>query len=102
MIFDGDNELDFYNKAERKARKAYELYENGKMKQALAALDGAIEINPSSSSLHFNKALTLDGIERFEEAIAEYETALQYNPCDLDILNSTVGVQRSAPVIRQD
>ena len=87
MIFD-DMEFGSYDKAERKAYKAFELYEDGKLAQALNALDMAIEINPSNSSLHFNKALTLDSISRFDDAISAYETALQLSPDDLEILNS--------------
>ncbi|MEK7992221.1 MAG: tetratricopeptide repeat protein [Planctomycetota bacterium] len=87
MIFD---EMEFgpYDKAEQKARRAFELYEDGNMSQALDELETALEINPACSSLHFNKALTLDAISRFEDAITEYETALQLDPDDLEILNS--------------
>ena len=77
-----------YGKAEHKARKAFELYENGKISQALSELETALEINPSNGSWHFNKALTLDTINRFDDAISEYEIALQLNPDDLEILNS--------------
>lgn len=87
MLFE---ELEFgpYDNAEQKARLAFELYEDGKMSQALDELETALEINPASSSLHFNKALTLDAMGRFEEAISEYETALQLSPEDVEILNS--------------
>jgi len=87
MLYD-DLEFGPYDNAEQKARLAFEFYEDGKMSQALDELETAIEINPVSSSLHFNKALTLDSLGRFEEAIGEYETALQLNPEDLEILNS--------------
>ena len=87
MMFD---EMEFgpFDKAEQNARRAFELYEDGDMSQALDELETALEINPACSSLHFNKALTLDAISRFEDAIVEYETALQLNPEDLEILNS--------------
>ena len=87
MVFE-DIEFGSYDKAEHKAQKAFELYENGKMTQALAELEEALDINPSNSSWHFNKALTLDTINRFDDAISEYEIALQLNPDDLEILNS--------------
>src|SRR5690606_31409198 len=45
-------------------------------------------INPANGTWHFNKALTLDAIDRFDDAINEYEVALQFNPGDLEILNS--------------
>lgn len=53
----------------------------------LFELDTAIEINPYNGAWHFNKALTLDSINRFEDAIEEYETALQLNADDTEILN---------------
>ena len=80
--------FDPYDKAENKAKKAYEFYESGKLPQALVEIEDALEINPSNSSWHFNKALTLDSISRFEDAIEEYKIALQFDPIDLEILNS--------------
>jgi len=86
MVFDmGFNS---YSEAERKAHQAYELYQDGKMLGALNALETALEINPSNGSWHFNKALTLDAVSRFGDAISEYEMALQLDPDDLEILNS--------------
>ena len=66
----------------------FELYEDGKISQALLELEEALEINPSNGSWHFNKALTLDAINRFDDAISEYEIALELNPSDPEILNS--------------
>ena len=87
MIFE-DMEFGSYDKAERKVHKAFELYEEGKMPQALDELETALEINPTNSSWHFNKGLTLDAVNRFEDAISEYKIALGLNPDDLEILNS--------------
>jgi len=87
MVFE-DMTFGSYDKAEHKARKAFELYENGKISQALLELEDALEINPANSSWHFNKALALDAIDQFDDAIGEYEIALQLNPSDLEILNS--------------
>jgi len=87
MLFD-DTEYGPYGKAERKARKAFELYEEGKVSLALSELEDALEINPSNGSWHFNKGLVLDTVNRFEDAINEYEIALQSDPADPEILNS--------------
>jgi tetratricopeptide (TPR) repeat protein len=87
MLFD-DMEFDSFSEAEHKAKKAFELYEDGKITQALAELDAALEINPANSSWHFDKALTLDTKGEFDDAIIEYEIALQLTPDDLEILNS--------------
>jgi len=78
----------YYDKAENKANRAFELYENGKENEALKEIDEALQINPANCSWHFNKALVLDAKGLFEEAITEYETAMQINPYDLEILNS--------------
>ena len=64
MMFE-DTTYGSYDKAERKARKAHELYENGKIPQALLVLEEAIQINPSNGDWHFDKALGLDTINRF-------------------------------------
>jgi len=75
-----------YDNAEHKARKAYELYEDGNVPQALAELDDALAINPANGPWHFNKALALDSMNRFAEAIREYEQALEMDPSDVEIL----------------
>ena len=48
MLFD-EMEFGSYDKAERKARKALELYEDGKMSQALTELESALEIHSHGS-----------------------------------------------------
>jgi tetratricopeptide (TPR) repeat protein len=88
MLFDDDVEFGPYDRAESSARRAYELYEEGKMAQALIELERALEVNPANSAWHFNKGLTLDAINQFQEAVAEYETALELSPDDQEILNA--------------
>ena len=94
MIFDDDHDFDEYQSeatpwstAEGKVIKAGQLYENGQMEQALGQLNEAITINPSNYTWHFNKALTLDALGRFDEAIEEYELALESSDNDVEILN---------------
>jgi tetratricopeptide (TPR) repeat protein len=87
-MFSEGMEFGFYDKAERKATQAHEFYEEGQMSQALEELDTALEINPANSAWHFDKALALDSIHRFDDAIAEYELALDLCQSDLEILNS--------------
>jgi tetratricopeptide (TPR) repeat protein len=77
-----------FDKAESKANRAFELYEDGKMSQALEEIETALELNPTNSCWHFDKALALDAVHRYEEAIDEYEAALQLSAGDLEILNS--------------
>ncbi|NIA16740.1 MAG: tetratricopeptide repeat protein [Planctomycetes bacterium] len=91
MIFEDDHNDDTtfgdWSRAEKNALKAFELYEDGQIDKALAAINEAIEVNPSCTSWHFNKALALDALERFDEAIEEYKLALETNPDDIEILN---------------
>ena len=87
-MFSEGMEFGFYDKAEQKATQAHELYEDGQMSQALEELDSALEINPANSAWHFDKALALDSIHRFEEAITEYELALDLCHSDREILKS--------------
>jgi tetratricopeptide (TPR) repeat protein len=82
-----DLDFNYYDKAEESASDAIKLYENGKLPQAIAKMDRALEINPANSNWRFNKALMLDSANRFEDAITEYETTLQLAPDDLEILN---------------
>ena len=77
-----------WDQAEQKAYEAYELYEDGRMHLALLQLHEAIELNPSNSAWHFNAGLTLDALERYDDAIDYYEKALTLNCEDPEILNS--------------
>ena len=77
-----------WDQADEMATKAFDLYENGEMPEALDQLNEAIQINPSNSAWHFNAGLTLDTLERFEDAVEAYEQALELSPDDPEILNS--------------
>jgi len=87
MLFE-DFESDYWAGAEYKADEAFELYEQGQLPKALDKLQSALETNPTNGSWHFNKALTLDAMDRFDEAIAEYKLAAELNSEDLEVLNS--------------
>ncbi|MFA6176195.1 MAG: tetratricopeptide repeat protein [Phycisphaerae bacterium] len=82
-----DESYNPWGSAEQKALKAFELYESGQMNDALVAMNEALDINPANDRWHFNKALTLDAMERFDEAIAEYKLAIELNPNDIETLN---------------
>jgi tetratricopeptide (TPR) repeat protein len=91
MLPDGfdtdDHAFEPWADAERTAHKAWELFETGDAPQALEALTNALDQNPTNASWHFDKALTLDAIENFEEAVKEYRTALDCSPDDVEIMN---------------
>ena len=73
--------------AERLAEEAFDLYEKGKMPQALEKLTQAVEKGPETCDWFFNMGLTLDGMDQYEKAITFYEKALDLHPDDVEILN---------------
>ncbi len=82
--FDSDHEWD---QAENMVAEAFELYEQGQLKEALERLNLAINTGPEHGEWYFNAALALDGLEEYDKAIEFYERALDFNPDDLEILN---------------
>lgn len=77
-----------WNQADMIACEAFELYEKGQMQEALDKLTEAIGLNPSYGAWYFNKGLTLDALERYEEAIECYLRAMELGGEDVEILNS--------------
>jgi tetratricopeptide (TPR) repeat protein len=85
--YEEDEDLNTWDQAEQRVGEAFELYETGLMQQALDKLNEAITLNPGCSAWHFNMGLTLDGLDRHEEAIVCYQHALELSPDDVEILN---------------
>ncbi|HEV56643.1 MAG TPA: tetratricopeptide repeat protein [Phycisphaerales bacterium] len=81
-------EPSFWDQADQAAGLAFEMYESGELDMALTQIQEAIDINPANAAWHFNKGLTLDALERFEEAVEAYLAALEIAPDDPEILNS--------------
>ena len=86
MFCDAD-EYSSWDQADQMADRAFELYEDGQISQALAQLAEAVEINPGNSAWHFNIGLALDSMDNFEMAIEAYEKALNLTPDDPETLN---------------
>ncbi len=82
-----------WNEAEQRVEKAQELFEQRKCHEALAELRAAIAINPYNSAWLFNIGLTLDELERFDEAIEAYREALSIAHNDLESM-SHLGVDQ--------
>ena len=64
---------------------AYELrgvlrQNTGKVREAVADYDKALEIMPQNRSILFNKALALQDIEEFDSAATTFATLLRYHP----------------------
>ena len=82
-----DESENLWNDAERLATKAYQLYEDGELTAAYKQLRKAIKINPCNSAWLFNTGLTLDGLERHEEALECFQDAIVLAGDDPEILN---------------
>ena len=73
--------------AEQRVERAKELFDQHKWSEALAELRAAVAINPYNSGWLFNIGLTLDEMDRFDEAIEAYREALEIEPDDIEALN---------------
>ncbi len=87
MSTDNYSSFEEWSDAEQKIDRAHDYYEKGQWHDALRELEGAITINPTNSNWYFNKGLTLDTMERYQEAIDAFEEAHALNPEDIEILN---------------
>ncbi len=76
---------DWYD-AEQRVEKAQELFSQQKWPEALAELRAAVAINPFNGAWHFNIGLTLDELDRFDEAIDAYRESLEIEPDDVEAL----------------
>jgi tetratricopeptide (TPR) repeat protein len=56
--------------------RSRKLCAEGRFEEALAAADVELAANPSEPEAHFNRGQAFAGLERFEEAAAEYQQAL--------------------------
>src|SRR5947209_12624513 len=77
---------DWYD-AEQRVERAKELFDQHKWSEALEELRAAVSLNPYNSGWFFNIGLTLDELQRFEEAISAYDQALEIEPDDVDALH---------------
>jgi len=76
-----------WSDAEQRIERAHDLYEAGRWNDALGELEAALAINPHNHNWLFNKGLTLDALERYEEAAEAYQGALALEAHDLETLN---------------
>ncbi len=87
-LFDAENDgAHAWERAEILADDAAELYENGQMAEAMEKLTEAIEDGAENGAWVFNMGLTMDGLERYDEAIGWYEKARQLLGDDVEVMN---------------
>ncbi|MCB9893106.1 MAG: tetratricopeptide repeat protein [Planctomycetes bacterium] len=60
------------------------LRELGRYRESLDHLTSAIDRDANRSVAYYNRALTLERLELFDEALKDYDTVIEHNPVDLD------------------
>ncbi len=77
--------------------------DQGKLDQALAELQRLVERNPNNKFFIASYALVLMQLERYEDAIAEYEKALQLDPqYDVALFNAAAALKNRAAQIQKE
>ncbi|MFD3294149.1 tetratricopeptide repeat protein [Aquirufa sp. KTFRIE-69F] len=70
----------FAQTAESYRLKAAAHFENGRYKEAIAALTLAIKLNPKDVKAWRNRAITYEKTEKFDLAVKDYLEVLKYDP----------------------
>ena len=66
--------------------QAFELCEDGNHLEALKLYDSVIQKDPQNINALINKAVTLQGLDKVNQAIRLYDKALKINPNNIDAL----------------
>lgn len=56
------------------------LIQKEKYEESISYIDDALKEYPRSYILRFNRAMALSKLERYDEAVAEYQESIRYNP----------------------
>jgi tetratricopeptide (TPR) repeat protein len=72
--------------AEQHAELAHQYYEAGQWDKAVDELRQALSVNPEQSEWQFGLGLTLDALQRYEEAIDAYQHVVRLRGEDVDAL----------------
>jgi tetratricopeptide (TPR) repeat protein len=72
--------------AEQRVERAEELFEQRKRSESREELRAAVSINPYNSAWLYNMGLTLDEMERYDEAIQAYTQALAVDADEVETL----------------
>ena len=79
---------DNLRQAESHNNRGVELAQEGKLPEAIAAFNRAIEINPSYENAHNNLGLALGTQQHFFEAADAFKHALAINPNNFETYNN--------------
>ncbi|SRR6266852_3034376 len=90
--------LDFYCSIYLLTNATYTIVNVNRIKkyeEALNAVEEALRLNPSSSTLWNNKGNTLYNLKRYEEALQAYEEALCFDSSDAIMWNNKGGTLKA-------
>lgn len=68
------------------AMMGYEMFKSGQIQGALEIFEGLVAASPYDSVFHCHLAATYARLERFDEAMAEYNRSLELNLANIDAL----------------
>lgn len=72
--------------------KAGLLFEKGKYTKAVIYYQKALALDPKNAKYHFGLGMTFDALEKFDDAILSYETALKYDYKEQYLIYNNLGV----------
>jgi Flp pilus assembly protein TadD len=84
-------------KVQAEQRKGFDLLQARKHAEAIAAFDAIIAANPEGASVRFGRAIALERIGRFTDAIKDLEKLLADSPDDPVLLNNLASILATAP-----
>jgi tetratricopeptide (TPR) repeat protein len=77
--------------ATRLSSDAFEKFSEGKFESAVLIYSKIIDIDSKDSSALLFRGLAYQGLQKYDESIADFETLIDYNPNKADDLNSLFG-----------
>lgn len=72
--------------------KAGKFFENGKYAKAATYYKRAVASDPKNAEYHMRLGMSFDALEKFDDAISSYETALKYDYKDKYLVYNNLGV----------
>ena len=69
-------------------REGYQLAENKKYTEAVAAYDEALKLQPNEETFYINKGFALRNLELYDEALKNYDEAIKRNPRNIQAYNN--------------
>jgi serine/threonine protein kinase len=63
-------------------------HNDGRYKEAIAAYDRAIQLDPNDPYVYYNRGNAYSKLKEYQQAIADYDRAIAFNPNNADVYNN--------------